>query len=817
MNDLKLAFRALRRPGFPLVVITVMGLSVGLATAAFSLAYTVFLRPLPFHSADRLALYCCTFPAQGSGWRDAPGSPAAMRDYQQAARSAEDVAIFYDQHNLNLTDDRAGEGAERLPVTFVAGNYFPLLGAVPALGRGFTEDECRDGAGQPVVVASHAFWVNHLGARRGAIGSTVRLNGRPYTVIGVMPEDFRDLSNENGPPQLWLPLPLVAPYLGTDFRANYAVQTFRAVVRLRSGVSFTAAQQEADAVAQRIALAQPATHHGRGIRLMPVREFFFLNVRRPVGVLFGGAVLVVLMGAVNLANLFMVDGLRRGRELAVRVALGADGRRLVRTVLAQATLLLSIGAAAGLMLAAGLIVACNHSATLALPDFARVQFSPVVLLAALVLVGLVALAAALVPAIRASRFDLSPALQSGSKGAGDSGGARTRNLLIAAEVAIATALLVATGLTAKSLLQVMHAENGYDARQLLSFQLQLDRTHLPTREQRILFARQLQDSLQGAPGIESATLWGPSMLGQAGWSYTVTPNGRDPADFRASLEVQHLHTVPGGLAALGLTLLRGRDFSRGEQPEYPAETIIDQEVARRLWPGLDPIGKDMYLFHDPARRLVVIGLVAAARNRGRTFDERTGTGDVYVSFYQVANDHVSVLIRHRTGQEAEALASARARIARLDPTLAIYNVREMEDRLAQQEHTPQFTAGLFGVYATISLLLAVVGIYGVLAFSVAQRTREFGIRFAIGATRRQVVQMVMGQGAAWIAAGVALGLAFATVATPLLGEVLIGVSPQDEGVFASAAGLIVVAGLAATFGPAWRAARVDPMIALKAE
>ena len=819
LGDLRYALRALlKAPSFAIITVLVVALSLGLATAAAGLAYEVFVRPLPFHLGDRLAIYCCPFPEHGEGWRDAPGSPAAMQDYARAAQSAEAVAIFYAQQTLNVNDSASGGGSERVPVTFVSADYFPLLGIAPVRGRYFTPEECREGTAYPMAVVSHAFWKNHLGGREDSIGIAIQLNGRSYTVIGIMPEAFRDLSNDDGTPQLWLPMPMAAPFLGENFLSSYSLRTFRAAVRLKPGVSFAAAQREADVIAQQIAQAQPKTHYGRTIRLMPAREFFFFNTRQSVLVLFSGAFLVLVLGAVNLVNLFAVDGIRRTHELAVRAALGADSQRLALTLFSRVSVPLALGGLAGLVLATALIRLFNRAGTLTLPDFAQVRLSPGVLLVGLVLLCLVSSVTVIAAVLRTRRFDLRSALQAGAKDVAAPGSVRSRYLLIAAEVALATALLVGTGLTAKSLFKMMRLAPGYNPDRLLTFRLQLDPAKLPTREQRAGFARQLVEALQNGPGIETALLWGPSMLGHAGWTLDVTPAGRDLSNPASALNVQHLQTIPGGLANLGIPLLRGRDFSSGAMPQFPVEAIIDQEAARRLWPGADPIGQIMYRSNDPGWPMKVIGLVPHVLNRGRTFnDGKYLTGDVYTSFYQAAQERISVLIRYRTQHDDTVLTWARAQLARLDPNLAPFDIASMNDRLVREGVGPRFTATIFGVYALISLFSTVVGIYGVLAFSTAQRTREFGLRFAIGASRTQVLGLVLYESLRWIVIGMAAGLVLALEAVSLLEDLLIGVSPRDPSVFAGTVTVILVAGLLATLVPAIRAARVDPLVALRSE
>ena len=314
--------------------------------------------------------------------------------------------------------------------------------------------------------------------------------------------------------------------------------------------------------------------------------------------------------------------------------------------------------------------------------------------------------------LRARRLDLHLVLQTGSKGTSATGSGRARHFLIAAEVALATALLVGTGLTGRSLFEMTKMNTGYDPHRLLTFRLQLDRARLPTREQRIDFARRLAAAIQNCPDSEGATLWGPSMLGQAGWTLDVTPAGRDLNDPTSVLNVQLLQTIPGGMASLGVSLLRGRDFSNSPPSEYPMEAIIDEEAARRLWPGLDPVGQMMFISKDPKRPATVIGLAPHVLNRGRTFnDAKYLTGDIYLSFYQFAQERITVIMRYRAGQEQSILRWTRAELARLDPTLAPFDIATMQERMTREGRGPRFTASIFAVYAAVALLVTVVGVY----------------------------------------------------------------------------------------------------------
>lgn len=806
---------ALRRPGFSLIIVLIVALSLGLATTAGNLAYEVFLRPLPYAQPERLYVLSSTNPPEG--WWEAPGSVAEFRQYQRDARLDDDLAVFFDQHSLNVAPDVPGAAVERVAVSYVEHNFFPLLGVGPAHGRTFSAEETREGTAAPVIVVSDRFWRTKLGARADVIGTTLRLNGRDHEIIGVMPAGFRDVSLESGDPEVWLPFPLAVGPLGADLYSNYTLRRCRALLRLQEGAPRMAAQHEADEIGRAIDRARPADTQGRGFLIQPVRHWFFWRVDRPVAALFAGALLVLLVAAVNLANLLLVDSLRRGQELAVRAALGADTRRLTVALVGRSLLPVLAGGLLAVTVAAGLTSLLRGASVFVLPEFVRLELSPVGLAGGLGLLLLVALLTVLVPLRRARRLDLREALSSAGKGISAAGGVRARQMLVLTEVALATLLLACTGLAVRSLWQLINRQPGYRSEQLLTMTTNLDRARLPTPAARADFVRQLAVAMEDIPGARTATLWSGSMLGQGGWVINLTPGHLDATDPKNARTFQRNGTMPGGLAALGIQLLRGRDFSPDALPGQPMEIIVDERTAAALWPGQDPLGRTVFLSLNPARPGVVVGLAAPVRHRGRLFDETRNTGDTYFSAYQAPMDQVNLLFRIAPGAERTVLDHARQRLARLDPTMAVYDVQLMEQRLAQEENVPRFTAQVLGMYAGIAVLLTALGVYGVLAFATEQRTREFGIRLAVGARPAQVWRQVLAGGAGWIAAGVAAGLVLALLAAPLLGDLLVGVSPRDPMALGGAAMVVVAAGLLGAGIPAWRASRVDPLIALRSE
>jgi predicted permease len=806
---------ALRRPGFSLLIVLLVALSLGLATAAGNLAREVFLRPLPFAQAERLFVLSSTNPPEG--WWEAPGSVAEFKHYQREARLDDQLAVFFDQGSLNVSPAAPGAPVERVPVSYVEHNFFSLLGVPPALGRGFVPEETREGAAPAVVVISHRFWQAKLGARPDVVGATLRLNDRAYEIVGVMPAGFRDVSLESGNPEVWLPFPLAAGPLGPELYSNYTLRRCRALLRLDAQASRSVAQQEADAIAQGLNRERPADMEGRGFIVQPLRHYYFWRVQSAVAALALGSLLVLVVAAVNLVNLLLVESLRRRQEFAVRAALGADGRRLAAALLAMSLVPVLVGGALAVTIALALTAWLREAGVMALPEFVRLELSLPGIVGGVG--GALALAAlaAVVPWHQARRLDLREALQAAGKGTAAAGGSRARNLLVAAEVTLATLLLAGTGLAAKSLWELVHRPTGYRAEQLLTMTTQIDRTRHVTPAARADLIRQIDAAMRRAPAASAATIWNGGMLGLGWWVTNLTPGHLDAADPKNARTFQRNGTVPGGLATLGIRLLRGRDFSEDATPGQPVEIIIDERVAAALWPGEDPIGKTVFQNMNPARPGIVIGIAAPARHRGRTFDESRNTGDAYFPAFQAPMDQVNLMFRVPPGAESATVEFARQQLARLDPTMAIFDVQLMEQRLGAEASVPRFTAMALGMFATISLLLTALGVYGVLAFATAQRTREFGVRLAVGAPRGRVLTHVLAGGGRWIGAGIGVGLVLAAFATPLMAAILVGVRPHDPFVLAGAGAIVGVIGLCGAAIPAWRASRVDPLTALRAE
>lgn len=805
------------RPAFSLTVVATLALGLGLATAILSLLAEIHFKPLPYREADRLGVLFGTYPERG--WTRASASVREIWDVAERGRCFESVSVFSAFRNLNLTGHGPSEVVE---TNFSEAAHLAAQGVQPMLGRIFTPEETRRDSGAQVVILSHRFWKTRLGARTDVVGTTLQLNGRAFTVIGVLPEGFRDVGERWQPTEIFVPFS-AAPlaYYPAMFDQRGA-REFYGLLKLKPGVTPRQAQQELDRISADLAREFPADHEGRGLRFMTIREYFFEEVAglaTPLGV---GAAFVLLITCVNLAHLFLVQGEMRRGELAVRAALGADRAALMRRVLADVAVLTALGAALGICLGHLLVGVFNREGVLQMPTFTVIAVSPAAVVAVLGLTLACAAGFGLLPALRAGRVDLREALQTAaSRGTAGRGAVLRRNLLIAGEVALAVALLVGAALTAFSLHRLSGTAPGYNPTQLLTASFELDRGRYPNRPAIASALRRLETEIAAVPGIESATLWGMKMLGSASYNVFTTPGNLDPADRRNQFMTRRLHVMPDAFGVLGIRLLAGTSFSASLGPDRePYEVVIGENYARRFWPGrplAEVIGQTVHVHSGQARPSRIVGVVADVKHSGRSYDEGHLIGDVYLCQHQWAVASQAVLIRYR-GELSALPAALKAAVARFDPEIALTDFATMNTRLEREQGVQELTASLFGVYAALATLLAGLGVYGVLAFAVARRTREFGVRLAIGARPGQVLARVLREGLVWVGAGVAAGLLVAWQCAGFIQSLLVpGVTATDARVFAVAGGAILVLGLVACLVPAWRASRTDPLVALRSE
>jgi putative ABC transport system permease protein len=802
LHDVRLALRALRRqPGFSAVAILTLALGIGATTAVFSIVYGVLLRPLPYPDADRLVRVYAT--RDGAQWT---ASPPDFTDWRAQATSFEDLAALTTT-SLALTGDgpaRQHAGAQ------VTAAFFSVLGVAPALGRGFTE--AHEVPGQDgVVVLSHALWSDQFGADPGVLGRTLRLDGVDYEVIGVMPPGFA----EPGATELWVPLAFTADDLTTQRGAHY----LDVYGRLRPDVTLERADREVHGLAARLDAAYPDANPGWRAQATSLRDALVGDVQRPLYAVLGAVGLVLLMTCVNVASLLLSRAVARDHEIAIRVALGVDRLRLVRSVLAESLVLALAGGALGVALATWGIEALARLAPADLPRMDQVGVNPLVLGFTLGISGLTALLFGAAPSFQLLRRREATAVVTGTRG-GTAGRAaqRWRRALVTAQIACAVTLVAGAGLLIKSFGRLMATDPGFRPDGVLTFNLALPDGYAPARV--AAFASGVEERLRALPGVEDVGLvFG---LPLSGLSFSISVYALDGRTLTSAeqerLGAQIRFVTPGYFPTIGMTVLRGRGITPADGAGGRPVAVINETAARRLFGDDDPIGRHL----EFGTRMGLGGdrlngeIVGVVRDVKDVALGNPARGHVYFAHAQWPVGFLQPVLR--TGGDPEALATAaRNAVAAVDPDVPVYRVRTLTQLRAASAARERFLMLVLGVFAGAALLLAAVGIYGVVAHAVAQRTRELGIRMALGARAADILWLVLRQGVFLGGTGAALGLVGALAASRVLEQLLYQVTPSDPATLALGAGGLLVVTLAATYLPARRAAGVDPVEALRHE
>ncbi len=791
--ELRQALRSLRRsPAFTIATVLTLALAIGGNAAIFSIVDAVLLKPLAIDPAGRLVTVYTRTP-QG---QQEPVAQPDLDDWRAMAHSFSGFASWVPQ-SVNVT---GSDRPERVIGLFVSADFLPLLGVTPALGRGFAPGEDRIG-GAHVAVLSNGFWRSRYAADPAALGKTAQLNGEPYTIIGVLPPSF------------------VFPYAKADvylpafkypnYSLNRAQSSGEVLARLRDGVSLQAARAEMDAVTARLAAAYPDTNAGRGAAVVPLREDLY-GRRKPAIIALAAALgFVLLIACANVAGLMIARLSARARERAVRVALGASRAGLFAQVLAEAGLLAAAGGAAGLLLAAWAIPAIAAATAVFFPegtaielDRATLGFTAAITLAAAAFV-------ALIPAWQPARLD-------GLRGARGAGSAaahnRTRSVLVAAEISLAMVLLAGAGLTARSLNAIGRAEIGFDPQNLLMMAYRVPRAKYPTGAQQVEFHRQVIEKIKSVPGVLAAASVRAVPLGDNGGfsDFVLADRPEPPPSERPRALVNFAD--PGFFATLRIPVLRGRVFTDRDQPGATYVIVINQTLARRYFPDRDPIGRQLRVLDG--RTAQIIGVVGDIKH----FDViEQPTPQIYGALAQNPFVFTSVAVR-TAGDPLRYVAAIRQAAWQVDkdqPVWSIHTFAEILHNLRNGMH--RLLAATFEAYAVMALLLAAIGIFGLVSYTVSQRTGEIGIRIALGARPADVVRLILRQGTALAAIGIAAGAAASAWLSRYLQSQLYSVSALDPAVYAAVAALLAAAVLAACLPPARRALRVDPLQALRQE
>jgi putative ABC transport system permease protein len=799
-NDLRYGARMLlKKPGFTLIAVITLALGIGANTAIFSVIHTVLLRPLPFPESDRLVVLA------GKGKESLLGGTVAYPDYEDwraRAQSFEDMACFLNT-GLNLT---GVDPPVALPSRRVSWNFFPMLGVRPQLGRLFTDQDDRPGA-SPTALISHGLWAEKFGGDPGVIGKTIRLNGDPFEVIGVLSPGFDFLRRDD----IYVPLGLwFTPGHNILKRSNHF--PLYVLGRLKRGITVEQARVEMESVSRQLEREYPETNSNWLATVAPIADLQVENVRPVLLVLLGAVGFVLLIACVNVANLMLVSAAGREREVAVRFALGAGRARIVRQLLTESALIAGLGGAAGLLIGAWGIEGLT---ALVPPDLARldqVSLNGTALMFTLGVSALTGLLFGLLPALRASRIDLHMTLKEGGRFAAGSSWDRARKGLLVAEVGLALVLLIGAGLMLRTLYRLTTVDPGFNAENLLTIQFSLPgRTY--NIERRLAFFRECQARIEALPGVNSAAF--AMSLPIVGWNWGNTfivadrPTEKSWATF-TPVSANYFETM-------GVRLLRGRVFNEAEMADSPPVTVINESLARRLWPNEDPVGKRLkqYSTENQAAWREVIGVVSDVK---WSVVDQDAPSHVYLPLALRNSNFVGLVVR--TTDEPLALASTVERAIRsIDKDLPVTS-RSMDQLMGNAIARQRVAMALMASFAVLALALAGVGVYGVMSYAVEQRRREIGIRLALGAQTSDVLRLVVRQGMTLAGAGVAIGVAAALALAKLMtgfSSLLFGVKATDPATFALISLLLLAVAMLAAIVPARRATKVDPVVAIRSE
>lgn len=793
--ELRQAFRGWRSaPGFTAVALATLAIGIGATTAIWSVVYGVLLRPLPFPEADRVLLAGHSYR---SGEFEASISVASYRFVREHGRAFERTAAGTGwQPSVML-----GDVPERLPGTRVTVDWFRVLQLQPVVGRDFQRGEDEIG-GDRVVILGEALWTRAFGRDPGVVGRMLQADGESLEIVGVMPAG---LDQQGAAPDLYRPVTFTPEQSGME---EWGWEWLGMIGRLKPGVTAQAAQVDFERVA---ALARAERNRpwmatwGYWWRSVP--DQLHRGVKPALLILLGAVGLVLLIACANLANLLLVRAVARGREIAVRVALGARRGQLMRQLLTESTLLSLAGGALGLGLAWAGVRLMIGLLPGNLPYADRIGVDPVVLAATALLSLAVGALTGLAPMWFAMRSDGNEMLKEGVRGA--AGWGRLRPALAAGQLALSMMLVIGAGLLGRTVARLLAVDPGFRAEGVLSFQVGLPKAKYPTDDERARFIENLTARLRELPGVEAAGTATGMPLTNQGWTSSFDVEGYTPPSPDQGPWGDTFSVSSGYFEALGMTLVEGRFFGSEDRRGGPGVVVVDEVLANRYWKGQRALGKRI----DANGPKEVIGVTKHVVRQGPVDPGRT---QVYHLALQTPGDGFGVVLRTR-GEPAALTAAARQALRSLDPEIAMFDVRPMTDRLGSLAAQPRFLAVLVGSFAAIALALAAIGIYGVLAYAVAQRTREVGIRMALGADRSRVLRLILGDGLRLGGLGLALGLVGAFAGTRLLTSQLYGASAVQPMVFAAALGACSLALLIASWLPAWRATGVDPVEALRSE
>jgi predicted permease len=815
-QDLRYALRMMRRsPVSTFVIIASLAIGIGANTAIFSVVSALLLKPLPYPDPERLAVL----------WLRSPGinipedwpSPGQYIDVRTENRSFQEMSISQGRSGTLLGRDQP----ERVEALRTSSSLFTLLGARPLHGRLLLSEDDVPGKA-PVVILSHGFWQRVFGGDPGVVGRSITLNGiiqgsgadkNQFTVVGVLPREFL-LNAEIMPTvasirqmDVFLPLPL-----GADAVTRRGDENYNLMGRLKDGVTMEQADADVAAIAARIR-EKDKRDRTFTIDVVPLLDQVVGNVRRPVLVLLGSVTLVLLIACANVANLLLTRAAGRQKEVAIRTALGAAWQRLVRQLLTETVLLGVLGGAVGLLIARAALYVVHTVNPGNIPRLEVITLDGPVLVFTLGVSILTGIVFGLAPAYRAARPDLNTALKAGGRNTQGEGGfgssrRRLRSLLVVAEIALSLMLLVGAGLLVRSFVRLQQVTPGFNPDHVISLRLGASGRQFPNPETRLEYFRQFGDRIAAVPGVKvRGAVTSLPFTSSVGWG-SINVEGWTPQPGQ-ELQVDQRATTPDYFRTMEIPLKQGRFFTDFDGlPTAERVAVIDEKFAQRFWPGQSAIGK--HLWNDPKTPMTIVGVVGTVKQYGLDVDGR-------IVVYRPSPGLLGYQVARTTGDPAAVSGAIVRAIHEVDPTIPVYDVRTMSDRMSDSLARQRFSTIMLGAFALFALILAIVGIYGVMSHLVSQGTHDIGVRMALGAQRSRIVGMILRQGAELTIAGVAAGLIGAAALTRVMATLLFGVGTHDLVTFATVPLLLGGIALVATYLPALRATRVDPVVALREE
>lgn len=811
-QDVRFGFRMMAKNyGFTLIAVITMMLGIGANTTIFSFVNALLLRPLPVAQPERLVNVHATSP-DGSSFHS-----FSYPDYVDY-RDQNEVFDGLSAYTINTYSLNTGGQSERVFGIVTSENFFTLMGIRPTFGRFYTAEENRTESGDPVVVISHGYWQRRFASDTSLVGQTLTLNGHAYTVIGIAPPKF------TGPrvafaPDIYVPMwtqPIASPRLA-NWLTNRNGGSLELVGRLKPGVTVEGAQANLSAIAQRLAEQYPDTHRGKGVDVRPTNTGLGQMQGAAIGfisVLMAIVGLVLLIACANVAGLSLARAAARRKEIAVRLAMGASRARIVRQFLTESVLLFLFGGVAGLLLAAwltDLLLAFKPPVPFTIEldlgfDWRVLGFTLLVSLVTGIVFGLA-------PALQASRADVLPALKDETGGSGYQR-SRLRGVFVVGQIAVSLVLLVSTGLFLRSLQHARALDPGFNPENVLNVGFDLSiQGYTEARGQQ--FYKQLLERARALPGVEAATLARNVPLNGSNMELGINVEGREPPAGSRSFHTDFNVVGDKYFSSLGINLLRGRDFNDRDKKGVPRVAVINETMAHRFWPGEDAVGKRFFLGQvSDGEPVEVVGVVKDGKYRTLGEDPRPY---FYMAAAQEYQPQMTLHIRTRPGDEANVLAGLRQEVDSVDRTIPFLDMMPLTRAIGVSLIPIKVAATVAGFFGLVGLLLAAVGIFGVVSFNVSQRTREIGIRTALGAQRADVLKLIINQGMRLAVVGVFVGLLASVAVTRLLSSLLYGISPTDTVTFIGVALLLIITALIASYIPARRATRVDPMTALRYE